>query len=307
MPNRLYYPYINPIKFHEINPVNIPQFISKHMDSYPFKDTILRHEQDVCFKQPWTVNDSIRLQVESNYAPIELKMFRCSDNAELYSQTFDTRQQNLLLPDFYIRQIDVDLAAYPADVYYFTINDSLISEPFEVLEDAHNTLLVEYSHYEKYGGVRFSSPFNPSIRIPGSLKYNTTGSKDVIYEDEPLNETMINSVNYRIMDFILGTSEGMPPWFSDKVKRIFGCSELKIDGRLYTKAEGSTWERVEEDYYPMQGWKIQLREKTNRDFLIYDDEVVIPGIAAAALIIDTKGFGIDDQSGNDYLEIQNVI
>ena len=43
----------------------------------------------------------------------------------------------------------------------------------------------------------------------------------------------------------------------------------------------------------MKGWAIELREKLNRDGLIIENDNIIEGIAAAALIIDNKGFGID--------------
>lgn len=310
--NKLYQPYLNPIKFHLINPTVIPQYVSKHMDDYAYYKTIADHEEKTGWVQPWQKNDPIRLQMESNYGTLPIKLFRCSDGAEIYSTQFVNLIQNFFDPAFYIRQLDFDMNVFPSDIYYFVMDNKYISEFIETKEIQPGTLFCEYTHHERRGGLRFDIPnnnFKPGIRIPGRLKLNDTGSEDIIYEDDPLNETMIESKPFRVWDWFVGNSgsgdqtPGVPPWFIDKVKRIAGCSSLKLDGRLYTKMKDGKWENFVEDGTLMIGAKHEMRDKLNRESLIYEDDVLIPGIAAAGLITDTKGFGMGDNSGDDYLEL----
>lgn len=310
MANYAYISPLNPVKFVELDPTLIPQYVSKHMDDFLFSDTIRNYEQTVNYFQVWLTVDAIRLQIKTNYTPVVLKLKKC-DGAEVYSQNFDNKQQDEDRPGTYIRQADLDLSTFDPGYYYLQINIGsgplvLISEPFQISLTAINTSLVEYSHFEKYHGIYFQSPFNPSIRLPSVNNYNDTPSKDAIFEDEPLSETMLKSTPYRTWDFKLGGARGVPPWLSDKVKRIFGCSDLRIDGRYYTKSEGSKWERFEQENYPMHGWGIELRESFNRDELIFENDSEQIGIAAAGLIVSTKGFGMNDDSGEDYLEISSV-
>lgn len=310
MANRVTIPLLTTTKWVQILPVDIPQYISKFMDDNQFADTILNYEQPVIYKQVWLKDDAIRNQIKTNYGPVTLKLFRC-DGSQVYSASYDTKQQDADNPGTYIRQSDLDLATFAEGDYYFQTNIGsgpfvLVSEPFKISTTAPNTLLAEFSHFEKFGGIYFQSPFQPSLRFPGVLKYSDTVSRDTIYEDDPADETLLRSVPYRIWDLKIGGAAGIPPWLADKIKRIFCCSDVRLDGRYFTKVEGAKWERTEQALYPMQGWKIQLREKLNRDELIFDNDAAVIGIAAAGLIVSTKSFGIDDHSAEDYLEISSA-
>jgi hypothetical protein len=307
MANQIYIPYLNPCHYVEMDPVLIPQYVSKHMDDYLFASTIRPHQQTVPYLHKWSVNDAIREQIKTNYGPVVLKMKRC-DGSEVYSQNFTTRQEDADRPGTFLRQTDLDLATFAPGFYYREIHIGsnpakvLVCDPFEIATSVPSTLYLEYSHFEKYQGTYFQSPFNPTLRVPAVIDYNDTASKDTIYEDEPLSETMLKSTPYRLYDFKLGGSRGVPPWLADKVKRIFGCSDLRADGRYYTKSEGAKWERTERDNYPMHGWQIQLRDAQNKEEMIYENDAQVIGIAAAGLIVSTKHFGISD-TGSDYLEI----
>ena len=307
MANIIKQSFLNPVKFQLINPIEIPQYVSKHMDDWLFKNTQRSFEQTVNYKDIWSIQDPIRLQYISNFGPLNLKLFSCN-GVEIYSIPFQTRQQDFFNPGYYIRQIELDLnslSGLEEGYYYLTIPEAgWISEPFEVAEDVENTLFTEYSHSERYGGIIFDSPFSPAIRIKGILKYDQPSSIDTVYDDEEQSETMLRSIPFRVWKLIIG-SKGIPPYLIDKLNRILGCDSLKIDGRFYTKAEGAKWEEVELDSYPMSGWAINLRETLNREETIYENEVEIIGKAAMMQVIDTKGFGIDD-SGVDFLEISDI-
>lgn len=301
-------PYLNPVKFQLIEPAAIPQYVSAHMDDWLFKNTVRSFEQPVKYHDRWLNDDSIRLQYTSNFAPITLKLFSC-DGVEVYSVPFETKQQDFFNPTYYVRQIELDLATFDPGNYYLRIPEAnWISEPFEIIEaedESNPTLYIEYSNSERYGGIIFDVPFSPAIRVPAILKYKNPASRDTVYSDQDEDEVMLHSVPFRVWNFILGGIGGVPPYLIDKISRIFGCDTLTIDGRDYTKNEGATWEPVELDQYPMAGWSIELRERLNRDSLIYEDEVEIIGQNNMIAIIDSKGFGLND-NGGDFLEIINV-
>lgn len=314
MPNILYDSYLNPVKFHKLDQVQPANYFSRFMDDWAFRRTIQPWEEKVCFYQPWAPSDTIKLQYTSNFAPITLRLY---DEAGILqaTQAFVALQQDQLQPLFYIREISFDLSPYPVGKYFFTRDAAGVltySEPLELIDNEdsglielenHNpTLLIEFAHYEPRGGIKFFTGIIPSIRVPAILRYKSPGSKDNVYEDQLLNATMINSVDFRLLEFIAGGNYGIPPYFIDRIARAFGCSELKIDGRLYTKDKGAAFEPAILDNYPMRGWAIELREKLNRDSVITEDDTVIEGIAAAALMIDTEGFGIEG-GATEYQEI----
>lgn len=308
MANIIYQPILNPVKFQLVEPLAIPQYVSAHMDDWLFKNTIRSFEQPVKYHDRWLNDDSIRLQYISNFTPLTLKLYSC-DGVEIYSVPFETKQQDFFRPGYYVRQIELDLATFDPGNYYLRIPEAnWIGEPFEIMEsedEANSSLYIEYLNSERYGGVIFDVPFEPSIRVPAILKYKTPASRDTVYSDQDEAEAMLHSVPYRIWNFILGGIGGVPPYLIDKLSRIFGCDTLTIDGRGYTKNEGAAWEPVELDGYPMAGWAIELREKLNRDSLIYEDEVEIIGENNIMAVIDSKGFGLEEDGG-DFLEILDV-
>lgn len=302
---KIYQPLINPVKFVLVQPLLIPQYVSKHLDQWLYKNTIRDYEDNAPYHDKWLQDDSIRLQFISNFIPLTLKLFSC-DGTEVYSVPLETKQQDFFNPSYYIRQIELDLATFDIGNYYLTIPEAgWISEPFEIAEEFPNSLYIEYSHSERYGGLIFDVPFEPAIRVPAVLKYQSPASKDTVYADQDESEVMLLSTPYRIWKFMLGGYRGVPPNRIDKIARIFGCDTLKIDGIDYTKNEGAAWEPIELDNYPMSGWSIEVREKINRDSLIYEDDIAIIGENNMMAVIDTKGFGLEEDGG-DFLEILDV-
>ncbi len=309
MANQIIFPYLSPVKFTKMTPEAIPQYVSKFIDDYRFKDTIRDFEQPVCFMQKWLMDDAVRLQFISNYAPLTLKLMD-ENGLMVHSQVFETMQQDAFRPGYYIRQSETDVAGFDPGYYYWQIEAGStphiwVSEPQEFVEEYPNSLYAEYSHYERYGDVIFDAPYSPTIRIPAILKFKAPGAKDTVYEDQPMDQEMIKSVPYRLWDLIIGDAKGVPPWLIDKINWILGCSDLRFDGRYYTKNEGATLEENETDRYPMAGYKIEMRERYRKTGVEYDDDVQITGTAVAMAVIDAKGFGLNDDGGN-FLEIYDI-
>jgi hypothetical protein len=207
---------------------------------------------------------------------------------------FQQKQRNRLNPDFYICQHSLSLAAVPEGAYKVRLtagNNNLISEPIIVRNRFEFSVLLEYRHHRFHGDVVFETGFSPEIRVLGSLNFKTPASKDTIYEDQSLNTTLIHNVPYRIHELILSDSFGIPDYFIDKLNRILGCSELFINGRQYTKAEGARLEESRIEDYPMRGWKIDMRDRLNRHSNHIEDNSPVIGSIVIAANSDSKGFG----------------
>jgi hypothetical protein len=302
---RLYQPFLNPVQFAKMTPDTIPQYVSKHLDDWLFPDTILNFEQQVCFKQQWQTSDSIRLQFQSNYSPLNLKLIRAIDDAVLYDVNLAQVRQNLDDPEYFIYQADVALNAFAAGYYYLKLSVGvgavliLVSNIFEISELCENTLLLEYQHRKYYADVFFETGFAPSIRVPGILKLKEPRSIDTVYEDQEANMEMLKSIPYSLWNLSIGP-DGIPPAMIKRLNFILGCSGLRADGRYYTKNDGAKLEENTVEFYPMSGWSIELREKLNRSSVIYENEMVIDSSIAVVANVDSKGFSPNDAGGSVY-------
>lgn len=291
------YPFINPLTFYKDSPDAVDRFRSKDFDDWGFSDTILPWQEKVCWAQPWQKSDTLHLQLQSTYSPINLKLYRKSDDALIDTIAFDQIRQNYNDPTLWIYEVDVDLSGYAEDKYYFQISFAgtllLRSDDVLIMDEAKNTLLLEYRHYEYREDMIFETGIFPGIRIPGTKKYDKTAAKNTVYEDQVLDIEILRSINYRIWKLILGGSEGLPDHIADKVSRMLGCSDFLIDGKYYSIADGATLEPNEQENYPLRGWRIDLREKLNRASRQYSDVTAQNAELAVIVNVDSKGFGLD--------------
>lgn len=307
MPNELLLPYLLPVQFTKLNYAEVPGYVSRFMDLHRFKDTIPNFEQHTCWTQPWMTTDTIVLPVISNYGPLSVTVYDENDE-EVAVIPFTLGLQDFFRPDYYTRNALIDLSIINTTGYYYLLlnvgtSTVWVSEVLYISTDPiANTLLSQYSHYEYYGGIIFEAGIELSMRIPSVLKFKAPSSKDTLYEDQPLNIEMIKSVPYRLWDWIIGDAKGLPPWFIDKINWILGCNSLKLDGRLYAKNEGAELEQNQAELYPMAGYTIEMREKLNRDSIIYVDDTPLVTYGSMMAVADTKGFGID----GDFIPINDV-
>lgn len=302
---RLYQPFLNPVQFTKITPDEIPQYVSRHLDDWQFADTIHDFEQRVCWRQGWQTSDSIRLQFQSNYSPLNLKLIRAEDDVVMYDVNLAVVRTNMDDPDYKIYQADVALNPYPTGFYYLKLTIgiggvlTLVSNIFEISVICENSLLLEYQHRKYYADVFFETGFSPSIRIPAILKMKPPGSIDTIYEDQEANMEMLKSVPYQLWTLSIGP-EGIPPAQIKRLNFMLGCSSTRLDGRYYTKNEGAKLDENTVEFYPMSGWSIELREKLNRSSVIYENEIVVDGTIAVVANVDSKGFSPNDAGGSVY-------
>jgi hypothetical protein len=304
MANTLYVPYLIPVKFHELDPLEVAQYNSKFMDAVEYIETVESWKEMQPYYQPWQQSDTIKLQVMSNYAPISIKLIGENDS-EVHQDNMVQVKENAHDPGMFIYELSIALSTIDEGWYYLKLECgnpvalTLVSEPLCIKETHSNSLLLTYAHPSYYGDVVFETGYDPEMRVNGKVTFKSPASKDTFFEDQVLNMTLLNSVPFRIYDLILGDSYGIPDYLIDKLNRILGCSDLIIDGIAFTKNEGAKLEDKEVEDYPLRGWTIELREKLNRHSRYYQNEQAQDRIAAVVLNVDSKGFG-NNQGGTVY-------
>lgn len=308
MNNLIFIPFINPVKYTESEFVDLPQYASKHMDDYPYYDTIKSYEQKRRFFQPWSLNDGIRQQLFSNVGPVALNVKNCHGRT-IFSDNFIQRQEDANNPTLFRYDSDLDLSIFDPMRFYTEINFNglykIISEPMEILADIRETLYGEYVNKPFYEGIIFQDGFTPSIRFKGRLKYKKTSSRITAYEDDPLNSEMLDAKNFRVYTLFIACPSGIPDYFADRLARILRCNNLRIDGKYYTCIQEDL-EPEEIEYYPMKGWKVEVRERFNRTGKYFstdvntDNEIIMMGNA------ESKGFIRDDEGGSffQFLDVE---
>lgn len=289
--------FLNPIRYYQVNPAAQADYMSRHMDDFPFEQTILPWQEQTKFYQCWQLTDAIRQQFTSSVAPITLSILS-DDGHTVFTDNFVQRQQNFYEPGTYLYEHSLDLSFFQEGVYFIQIkvgNLTLLSEPQIFLQKIESSLLVEYKHSKYISGIVFESGFSPSLRIPAVLQYKNPASKRTQYEDQILNMTLLDSKHYRIWTLHIGISVGVPDYFIDLISQILECSTVAIDGRLFTPADGAKLEPSEEENYPMRGWSIELREHSNQSGKVYEDITPLREHYIIS-VVDSKGFGLTNGS-----------
>ena len=261
--------------------------------------------QRIDFHQPWQLSDSIRLQLVSNYAPLKASLVDCFGRV-YYTANLQQKQEDELNPGSYIYEIDIALNIFDEGLYWLKVEcgspiaTTLISEPLKIAETHEKTVLLAYKHRQHKDGAIFETGFAPTLRVPGAIRFKQPASRDTLYEDQELNLALLDSRSYRLYELILGEWCGVPDYYIDIVDRILGCSEVKGDGRQFTKSDGAKWEESSVEDYEMRGWKIELRDSINRGSLEWENDELVTGTMAVVINVDSKGFGVNDNGGSIY-------
>lgn len=306
MANRIYISHLNPLQIVPVEPSEVPQYFSKHMDDF-FLRNRLNPAQSLPreWAQQWSKSDSITLQLQTNAGVPQIQLIDCN-MLPLVTLNMTAKQRNKFQPDYYIYEGTVSLASVPEGEYWILItvgNKLFISEKFQCSIITEYTLLLVYSHDSYYGNMIFETGIKPSIRIPGIISYQMPGSIDTIYEDQILDATMVQRKPFRVPKLFI---EQSPDWLFDKLNWILGCRNVQIDGRYYTVAEGSKWEEDEASFEnrTLIGASIELREALTRNSKVYDYETNSNELLTVQYLTDVKGFGdLSNEGSSDLITI----
>lgn len=299
-------PFLNPLNFVEVDRAELPQYQSRAMDDYWQSERLSSWEQlpDGPYYQPFVPQDNIALQFQNNTGQLIGTVVSCDQKIQ---QDFILQQlqQNVYQPDFFIYQMAAALNVLPSNRKYFMIiqlggtGRFLLSEGFDLRDTQPDTLLLEYTHRQYYGNMIFETGIAPSIRIKGSLKLKPPPSKDTVYEDQVLDMVMVQSKPYRLWELMI---INVPDWMIDKLNWVLGCSNLRINGKYYTKNDGAKLEIQD-----VQGngtratYKIEMREQIMRNSKLVD--TVLNTDEALTLILNSNSKGFADTSTDGSQDI----
>jgi hypothetical protein len=311
MSNRIYIPLINSIKFVEKDPVAFPQYDKPLFDYSLFKDQQYDWQYQTCYAQKRTRFDADFFQFTANYDPIQIEFRRKCDDALFDSLLAQKVRRNQYQTDYYIYQLGISYANLSPGLYYMKMTTGgikeFISEDIEILPSVKNTALVEYANSIYHQDVVFETGITMAMRVMGGIGHYTPGIKSVVYEDQVLNSTVLNMQPYRTWKFFVGGPSGVPAYEIDKINRILGCDNLRINGKFYSLADGAKWEEFEEEKYTLSGWAIDLRESLNRSSSIFDTEVGNERKLMVIHNIESKGFGdTSDNTGSNIVPIIDI-
>jgi hypothetical protein len=304
---RTYTPYLLPVTWYDVEPTEVTQYISRHMDDYLLAERNTRW-QNGGYRQPWLTSDVIVNQFINNQGAVNIKVIDCKQNL-LFATPMQQKQQNQYEPEYFIYESSQALNALPDGIYYLLAeigsgpNQRLISEPIEVSERIENTLLLQYKHRKYRGGVVFETGIEFSLRVHGFLKLQPPASKDTLYEDQVLDMVMVQSKPYRIWELVLfGPDGGLPDWMIDKLNWVLGCSDLRIDGKYYTKQEGA---KIEEGETLQNGllksYRIEMREAINRNSKVFSGTENTNEELNILLNVSSKGFFDTSEDGSSTI------
>lgn len=299
--NQLLIPILNPVPFYKKNRSLIPQYHTKFRQDFTSKEgrKPWQYSPTGEYFQKWQTNDTIRLQVMSNVAPIYLVIYDCSGKRAAAPLQFTQKQRNRYVPDVFIYEANYNPAGLVRGRYRLEIqigdpiltDETLESDWLDIAADWPNTVLVEYKSSFYYGDAIFGTGWAPSFRIEGWFKMKAPGSKDVVYEDQVLNQRMIYSDPYLVEEFIIGPASGCPDWTPEILIWILGCDELYMDGMAFTKSEGAKLAEEEVEGNPYRCWKIDLRYTNRRGSRIFPIDPSLGGKKLfVGLNVETEGF-----------------
>jgi hypothetical protein len=302
MANILYFPKLNPVRFFLPDPSQT--YHSRHLDDFEFFDSILPWQEQLDYYQPWESADLIKLYLEADFGPHNVSILDL-EGSVVTTVSFQPVKQDEDNPDLWIYRLDIDISALPHGGYRLQlasgIDEPLILETnvLSICEIQENTLVLDYRNTQYHEGIFWDTPYYPSLRVEGGIFFKAPASKDFSYEDQPLDETLLSSIPYRLFELIVGDSFGVPPYMIDLVNRILSCDDVLIDGRAYTKSEGARFEAIEQEGLPTKAWKIEMRESVNRPSQVFQNQEPQNARLTVMITADSKGFG-KDTGGTTY-------
>lgn len=312
MANIIYFPLLNPIKFVELDPVQLPQYLTRHFDDYWASEQLQSYETVINIKQKYQTSDTIYLQFESNFASIQMQVINC-DQTVLLTQAATQVRANKYLPGYYIYELTLSLAAFPPGTIWLKLSLGLgskfmISEPIDVAEIWPNTILFQYNNSKYHGDVIFETGIVFGFRCEAVIRRLDPGNERTAYRDQKLNPTTLKVRPFRAWELGIGHLRGIPDWIIDKMNWIWSCDNVLVDGKSFAVLEDSKFEDKEiHPQYPLRHWTLNIQEGINRASKIVGVDVDSSKKLLITAVADGAIFGdLSEQAGSNLVPINSV-
>lgn len=318
MANKLIQPLLNPVWFYQMNPQELEQYRSRHIDLYPYRETLEAWQTKRPWAQPWQTSDAVVLQFHSDYGPL---VFKIVDGWGMVHKTVNLtpKLQNELVPGMFLYELNAPLTGHRNGQFFYQLEcgqgadgqplEVWISDPQDIRDFQKETLLLAYKHHRFKGVYIFETGIAPNVRIKGRLSLDSPSAKDTLFEDDELSQRLTDSKPFEVYELQIGNTgthgpSGIPDIHAKRYGRMLGCSEVLIDGRQYSKAEPALQPIGAEKGYPMKTWAIKLRDVENKDALTYENDEFNAGPDSYIMSVDAKGFGKSSEGQSQITDVQ---
>jgi len=302
MANQVIISPLNPIRFYNKNEAQFPQYLTRHFNDYPYKDTILRWQEKIKYFQKWQTSDTTFLQFQSNFQPLQIDVLDWRT-----SQPVTTLVANLQIPNtgaqpgFFVYQFALSWAGIPEGCYTLKLSNGstdldLISEPIHLAATHPDTVSIEYTNSRYFLDIIFETLIEFSFRVEGSFGALQPGAYIQAYEDQRVNPRILSAKPYRVKPLTIGGTFGVPDWVADLFNVIWCCDSVSVDGKGYARDGESELEFKSEDDYPMRGLTLNLKEGSNRMSKVVSPDLDTTQMVGFMYQIETNFFG--DLSSN---------
>lgn len=309
MANLINIPFLCPVRFVDLDPVELPQYQTKHFDDYWFKEQLQPYETVVDFKQKFQTSDTIYLQFEANFASIQLQVINC-DQTVLLTQAATQMRANKYMAGYYVYEITLSLAPFSAGTIWLKLNLGLgskfsISEPIEIAQTWPNTILFQYNNSKYHGDVVFETGIVFGFRCEAVIRRLDPSSERTFYRDQKLNPSTLKVRPFRSFELGIGHLTGIPDWMIDKMDWIWSCDNVLLDGKSFAVLDDNKFEDQEiHKQYALRHWTLNIQEGINRASKIIGVDVNPNKKLLVLYQIDGTVFGdLSAQAGSNLVPI----
>lgn len=306
MDNQLNIPFLNPVKFYDVDRASLDKYFTKHFDDWMYPERLYDWQSPETYYQIWQVDDIINLQFTSTFDPLIVDVLDSDGNVVL---TFPALigLPNIFYPNTYSFEVSISLASLTTGCYTLKITAGtgltqrfFISNKMYVSETPiQNSICLEYYNSRFLGDVMFESGIKFQFRVHGNIGFLEPGRKDELYKDERYNPAVLNSKIFRQWPVSFGDEFGLPDDIIDLINRIFSCSNVSIDNKPFGITEGGKIEFIEiGNEYPKRGLKLIVEEGLNRYSTIYAINVDTTKKLLTSIMVDNKAFGDTGNQGS---------
>ncbi len=276
----------------------------RHIDDDFAYRSLKSWESKTCYFQPWQQSDVIVLQfLGQEFAfggTINPYYVRIIDSKGKVIKSQQPTTPGLLGTDT-IYNIKFGLWNVPEGKYYVQLKFQgyfadldayMISEPIEVKQYHENTMLFEGKNSFNDQGIIWAYNYlEMQLRVHCALIELSPENKSNVYNNQPMDATLISAVPYRDYNLVFGQNgQYIHDWFADKLNRFLSLDNLKLDGKGITRKQGATLSAKRIEGYPLSKWSIPVNEASSgNDILITSTQRINIGAVPNTDLFYIKG------------------
>lgn len=297
-------PFLNPVNWVKVSPDQIPQYNSRWMDDYFWKNRLNEFQKAAKqFYQLWQTNDVISVQLENNGGQISIETRNCKGQLVGSPYIMQQKQQNTFDPSYFLYEAHMSQGLVPPGVYFHIarvgvspVTDVLISEPFSIATKHAATILLQYKNRIHKAGMIFETGIEPWLRVKAYLEMIDPESEDVTFEDQISDIVTLKSTPYRVFRLHI---EQIPDWLINILNYVLGCSSVRLDGVYFSKNSDAKIEgKNPANNNALKNYTVDLRESKNTEGKIFDSDVVSSDEITLSVNTTSKGFADTSQDAS---------